>query len=326
MPVGMIDPTQMTNFAFEATAASKPETADPTAFEKEFHRALAPPGDDPPPPPEERKLDGPEESPTETPNAKSSQMDPQPQVHPLMLLGGMEPPVGSSQPLSDAPALTPASASMPLVAGTPLEQLGVESVETMIPLPEPPADLLEKTPNVAAGLAELPVDLEVETEAPEDEAPPELGPQSRSSHFEAKDGQLQKAPAQIEGPAPINHRAKMLDHLDMIAAKSAKIEVKIEMNPLDLGPMTLEVSQDGKEIKAHAIVENPALRLALDRSQAHLTAALSEAGMNLTDFSMESGPQQEQPGHQLAGFVPKSLTQGPTQSRQTSGSGLEIWI
>lgn len=326
MPVGMIDPIQMTGFAFEATAVSKPEIADPTAFEKEFHRALAPPGDDPPPPPDERKLDGPEESPTETPNAKSSQMDPQPQVLPLILLANLEPPVGSSLPLFDAPVLTPAVALPPVAAGTPLEQLGLESVETMIPLPELPSDLLEKTPNLAAGLAEHPVDSEIEPDAPEDEAPTQLGPQSRLSHFEAKNGQLQKAPAQIEGPAPINHRAKMMDHLDMIAAKSAKIEVKIEMNPLDLGPMTLQVSQDGKEIKAHAVVENPALRLALDRSQAHLTAALSEAGMNLTDFSMESGPQQEQSGHHLAGFAPKSLAQGTTQSRQTSGSGLEIWI
>lgn len=328
MPVGMIDPTQMTGYAMNAPAASKKEPAEPEAFEKEFHRALAPPGDESPPP-ESEKLSGPEESPTKSPNAQSSQMDPQPQVTPLPFFVGVP---DHSVPATDSTGSDKAlqAVANPLVPATPkspLQALDIQSVQAQAVPAFNPADLLEKVPDTRKGDIE-PTEFDVPTEDG-DESPKskegEARPALESLRSTPKEQPTAKPVSEPDRSAPIHSRAKLQDHLDLIATKSQRLEVKIEMNPMDLGPMTVQVSQEGKEIKAHAVVENPALRLALDRQQADLTAALSEAGMNLTDFSMESGQRFEKPSQGPAFFAPRHETISQ-RTHTATGNGLELWI
>lgn len=328
MPVGMIDPTRMTGYEMNSPAAPKKEPAEPEAFEKEFHRALAPPGDESPPP-ESEKLAGPEESPTKSPNAQSSQMDPQPQVTPLPFFVGVPDFSAAESPGVDAssPLALPATAPATVAPLNPLQSLDIQSVQSQSIPTFDPAQLLEKAPKQVQ-LEGTPVEVDLKAEDSDDSSKGKDGEirlAPELSRHNPKDSPIAKPVTDAERPDPILNRAKLQDHLDLLATKSHRLEVKIEMNPMDLGPMTVQVSQEGKEIKAHAVVENPALRLALDRQHADLTAALSEAGMNLTDFSMESGRQFEKPAPGPGFFAPRSET-APRMTRTGTGNGLELWI
>lgn len=336
MALGMLDATTLAGLGNLKSAPSTKEATLGDEFKEVYERTLAPPGTAPP----EREIAGPEESPTNAPNARSSQMDPQPKATEVevtlveLAIGSIsveELPVSLGLVNSDGTADV-------IMAGDPDGPANLDLQRDLVGSagialqgdPLGSASLTLQGDSVAsAGLALQGLEGNESEEgfadgAPSDEGAaeprtfsgraPESSLSGRAENGLPKGERLEAAP----NARPVNH----LDHIEVLAAKNTR--VKIELNPLDLGPMTVQVSQEGKEIKTHVVVENPALRLALERQQGHLTAALSEAGMNLAQFSMERGaPQEDGP----AGFLPqpeKLLHKQRTTYASTTG-GLEIW-
>lgn len=273
------------------------DTPNDAEFDKVFQRTLAPPGESPP---ESEQLEGPEESPTNAPNAPSSQMDPLPQPLPLPLL---------IVPLVDGEVALAPPVVAPVVLATldPLEALDIQAVQV----------------TELAPVLEVPPELEEAAEEPDEpEEPVPVAPTLNRPEARAEKAPVPSEQIDIREMSASRSRAQVLDHIEVLAAKQTK--VKIEMNPLDLGPMTVQVSQEGKEIKTHVVVENPALRYALDRAQANLTVALSEAGMNLSQFSMENGNPQERPEDFAFASFPRAVHESKSTYQSTSG-GLELW-
>lgn len=295
MRVGMVDPTTLIGLGVNSQPRGQREVGGDPEFEKVFQRTLAPPREESPP---SSEIEGPEESPANAPIAPLSQMDPQPQI----ILPSVE---VEEMPLAEAlaevvPVLDPLQAldiqAVQVLEFAPGEGTALQG--TMHPCTSPE---LEDEPELEGGDEVAPLNVPLQEPKPES---PKAAP----------------TPIEIRDEPAIRAKAQVLDHLEVIAAKQTK--VKIEMNPLDLGPMTVQVSQEGKEIKTHVVVENPALRYALDRAQASLTAALSEAGMNLSQFSMEKGTPQEK--HEFFYTSTKAFTEAKPTYTSTSG-GLEIW-
>jgi len=293
----MVDPTTLIGLGVNSQPRVQREVGGDPEFEKVFQRTLAPPGEESPP---SSEIEGPEESPANAPIAPLSQMDPQPQI--ILPLVEVE-----EMPLAEALAEV-----VPVL--DPLQALDIQAVQVFEFAP------FENAEGTALQGAMHPCTSELEEE-PEIEGGDEVLPLSVPLQ-ESKAEPPKAAPTPIEtrDEPVIRAKAQVLDHLEVIAAKQTK--VKIEMNPLDLGPMTVQVSQEGKEIKTHVVVENPALRYALDRAQASLTAALSEAGMNLSQFSMEKGTPQEK--HEFFYTSTKAFTEAKPTYTSSSG-GLEIW-
>jgi hypothetical protein len=355
MGLGMLDPTTLAGLGISKSAPSKKGATAGVEFEEVFERTLAPPGAAPP----EREVAGPEESPTNAPNARSSQMDPQP-------------PASESKDSSYAlDELRIGSVTVEELPGSPDISLLLEAEDSIfglspslpnplsptraegelgLPSPSTPqfsleiqggSEILSHTSNScsSAGFASSDLTSSAEGEEakegfaegePSDENGAELrtltgdrpggapanGSPARSGS--AGNSSTAERVEQVLGLRRLDHT----DHIEVLAARNTR--VRIELNPLELGPMTLQVSQEGKEIKTHVVVENPALRFALDRAQGHLTAALSEAGMNLTQFSMEKGAPQER--DQAPVFAtPEKLLQKQRTTYTTTTGGLEIW-
>jgi flagellar hook-length control protein FliK len=335
----MLDPTPLFGLGKTTDAPTKGATADP-GFEKVFQKTLAPPGD---PPPDAGTCSGPEESPTQTPNAESSQMDPPPQI-PANVVAGL----ALQMPLAlltreNEETSAPEAPAMPVIAPleatatvSPLEALGIQSVQPLPPQVAP-AELLQKTPTplpipeIKAITSTKAENLEAKGDEPDsndgERSDPDAPlPTPAPPTHKMADAKATPAETKVETKPPIQSRAQILDHIEVLAAKKSPQGVKIELNPLDLGPMTIQVSQEGREIRTHVVAENPALRFALHRAQADLTQSLSEAGMNLSHFSMESGQKYERQQPPTPGlFAARTQIVAGSARPSTHSGSLELW-
>lgn len=125
------------------------------------------------------------------------------------------------------------------------------------------------------------------------------------------------------------------DRIEEIATRSHK-EVRIELKPLDLEPISVSISRDGAEVQASVNTNDDRFRQAFAANQNVLRDSLQQRGLELGSLQFGVGshdtadrrsehPQQGRHQHQALNMPQQfALTNSPT--RHSTSSGLDLWI
>ena len=70
---------------------------------------------------------------------------------------------------------------------------------------------------------------------------------------------------------------------------------KLELNPADMGPLTVQIRLDGNTAQVHLAAENAHTRQALEQAMPQLAGSLREAGLTLGGGGVFEQPRQPQP-------------------------------
>ena len=115
--------------------------------------------------------------------------------------------------------------------------------------------------------------------------------------------QLQQAPA---GGVDVNSVIEqMIKSMSMRTNASGSSEIKLNLQPENLGSLTMKITVTGSQISANVIAQNADVRSALMSNHQQLAKSLSNAGLTLTGFSVDvSGgdARQNQQNHGQSGL------------------------
>ena len=69
---------------------------------------------------------------------------------------------------------------------------------------------------------------------------------------------------------------------------------RLELNPAEMGPLTVQIQIDGDRAQVHLAAENAHTRQALEQSMPQLAGGLREAGLTLSGGGVFEQPRQPQ--------------------------------
>jgi hypothetical protein len=187
-------------------------------------------------------------------------------------------------------------------------------------------------------------------ETPEDDAASEAGHRGDAPEVQAMplNGERRRivAGSRVETPNGFKtridtHNVELANRIELMAATRAREGVVVQLEPENLGAITLLVAPEGSGVRTEIGATNEQVRAALEKSQPALQRQLELRGVAVASVSVSSETSNHHPrgggsfGHRpqpqafLRGnpLVTSFLEVAPlTRSRAVSASGLEIWI
>ncbi|MFQ3587760.1 MAG: flagellar hook-length control protein FliK [Fimbriimonadaceae bacterium] len=184
--------------------------------------------------------------------------------------------------------------------------------------------------------------------APVDRARP-TGDTDRAEPFAAR--VVEAAARPVEGPNrpnPLSARLSMevlvqiADRIEMLAAKSARREVVVHLEPEELGSVTMVVRRNGTNVEASVYASHEQVRAALDQNRAGLTQQLESRGLTLGGLTVGSQsaearsngdgaqpafaqPAQARFGSDSTGASARPATIDQIRASIRKASGLDLW-
>jgi flagellar hook-length control protein FliK len=76
---------------------------------------------------------------------------------------------------------------------------------------------------------------------------------------------------------------------------------KLELNPLDMGPLTVQIQIEGNAARVHLAAEHASTRQALEQAMPQLAGSLRESGLTLSGGGVFEQPRQPQQSAGQAG-------------------------
>ena len=95
---------------------------------------------------------------------------------------------------------------------------------------------------------------------------------------------------QTQTQAPVDANAiveQVVKSMVMRTAQSGSSEIRLRLNPDNLGEVTMKITVSGSSIDANIVAANSDVRNALIANHQHLAQSLSEAGLTLSGFSVD---------------------------------------
>ena len=103
-------------------------------------------------------------------------------------------------------------------------------------------------------------------------------------------------------PDPANQKRDLVfrqvsDHIELMAVTRPKEKVTVELNPPDLGKITIVLLGKGKNLSVELGASNPEVREMFHKDAGHLTNQLALRGLNLQSVTVTEASKTAQSGH-----------------------------
>jgi flagellar hook-length control protein FliK len=102
-------------------------------------------------------------------------------------------------------------------------------------------------------------------------------------------------------------------------ARDGVQHAKLELNPAEMGPLTVQIQLDGNAARVHLAAENIETRQALEQAMPQLAGSLRDSGLTLSGGGVFEQPRQ--PQQQPSGHPGGNANGGPGRSRDGRGNG-----